>query len=82
MTPLLDTLYQFLWEERIVVRHPEYQDFCRYAEQNEQKLRCLLSPEAIRTLETSLGELQLRYHAEGEAIFYHTLSLGLKLERL
>ena len=33
-------------------------------------------------LEDLLGELQLRYHAEGEAIFYHALSLGLELGRL
>ena len=82
MSPLEQTLYDFLLKERCQVPDPEYPDFCRCAQAQEQALRAALTPAQTDVLDALLLELQLKAGAEQEALFQSALRLGLELGRL
>ena len=82
MSPLEQALYHFLVENHCEVQAPEYPDFCRCAQAQEERLRAALGPKQLKLLDHLLLEQQLKAGAELEAVFLSALHLGLELGRL
>ncbi len=84
MTDLMLTLYNFASQHRMghLMETPEYAEFSRCAEQQEERLRTRLDDAGKKNLDDLLGELDLERSVEQEAMFQAAFSLSRELNGL
>ena len=84
MTDLMLALYQFAVTRRMgsLMEDPEYADFSRCAEQQEERLRDRLDDAGKKNLDDLLGKLELERSAEQEVLFQAAFSLSRELNGL